>query len=248
MNPLELHEISETSLRILNPFTEDKLMLLGEVCHLEPGQRLLDLASGKGELLCRWAERFGIGGLGVDISTVFVPLARARAVELNVADRVEFVLADASTYEAEPHAFDVGTCIGATWIGSGPAGTVELLSRAVRPGGLVLIGEPFWHEPPPADVLAVESPDRPDEFVSLAETVERLTGSGGALVEMVIADHDSWDRYTASQFWTVEEWLRANPTHEHADAMRAFVDGARRNYLQYRRHYMGWGIFVLRLP
>jgi cyclopropane fatty-acyl-phospholipid synthase-like methyltransferase len=56
---LRHHEISEAGHRILNPFTEDKLMLLGEVCRLRGGQEQLDLACGKGEMLCRWAERFG---------------------------------------------------------------------------------------------------------------------------------------------------------------------------------------------
>ena len=34
---LRFHEIAEGDHRILNPFTHDKLMLLGEVCRLQPG-------------------------------------------------------------------------------------------------------------------------------------------------------------------------------------------------------------------
>lgn len=40
---LRYHEIAETNHRILNPFTDEKLMTLGAVCRLQPGQRLLDL-------------------------------------------------------------------------------------------------------------------------------------------------------------------------------------------------------------
>jgi len=40
---LRQHEIAEASHRILNPFTEEKLLLLGEVCRLRAGQRQLDL-------------------------------------------------------------------------------------------------------------------------------------------------------------------------------------------------------------
>lgn len=36
------------------------------------------------------------------------------------------------------------SCIGATWIGDGPGGTIELIRPLVRDGGLVLIGEPYW--------------------------------------------------------------------------------------------------------
>ena len=48
---LAQHEIAEAGHRILNPIDIDKLMLLGEVCRLGPGQRQLDLACGKGVFL-----------------------------------------------------------------------------------------------------------------------------------------------------------------------------------------------------
>ena len=76
MDVIEQHEIAEADHRILNPFTDEKLTLLGEVCRLRRGQRQLDLACGKGEMLARWAQRFGISGVGVDISGVFLDAAR----------------------------------------------------------------------------------------------------------------------------------------------------------------------------
>lgn len=57
--------------------------------------RVLDLASGSGEMLCTWARDHGVTGSGVDISTVFTEQARARADELGVADRVNFIHGDA---------------------------------------------------------------------------------------------------------------------------------------------------------
>jgi hypothetical protein len=48
---IEQHEIAEADHRILNPFTDGKLMLLGGVCRLGRTQRQLDLACGKGEML-----------------------------------------------------------------------------------------------------------------------------------------------------------------------------------------------------
>src|SRR5690606_8350733 len=65
---LRHHEIAEADHRILNPFTEEKLRLLGEVSRIGPGARILDLACGKGEMLCRWAADFGSAGHGVDLS------------------------------------------------------------------------------------------------------------------------------------------------------------------------------------
>jgi hypothetical protein len=71
--------------------------------------------------------------------------------------------------------------------------------------------------------------------------------AGAELVEMVLADGDSWDRYEASQWWTVERWLRDNPDHPDAGEMREYLVSSRRSHLQYQRRYLGWGVFVLRL-
>ena len=245
MDVLRQHEIAEANLRILNPFTGDKLMLLGEVCRLREGQRQLDLACGKGEMLCRWADRFGTGGLGVDISDVFLAAARARAEELGVTGRVRFEHGDAARAVPDTADFDVVSCIGATWIGDGVEGTIELMRPALRPGGLILIGEPYWIEPPPEgahQVLALGQ----ETFTSLVGTVERFEKAGLSLVEMVLADHDSWDRYRASQWWTTTEWLAANPDDPGAPAMRRRLVDERHAYLAVGRRVLGWGVFVLR--
>ncbi|WP_329130331.1 class I SAM-dependent methyltransferase [Streptomyces sp. NBC_01476] len=243
---LRHHEIAESGHRILNPYTEEKLMLLGEICRLQEGQRQLDLACGKGEMLSRWAQRWGTGGVGVDLSRTFLAAAEARAAELGVAGRVTFERGDAGAYRAEEGAFDVVSCIGATWIGGGFAGTVELLRPAMRPGGLMLIGEPYWTEPPPEEALeAVEA--EPDDFTSLAGTLDRIEAAGMELVEMVLADGDSWDRYAAGQWFTIDRWLRETP-RDHPDAadMRVFLEHSRRTHLTWARRYFGWGVFVLR--
>lgn len=44
---LRHHEIAEAGHRILNPFTDEKLMLLGQVCRVGEGTRVLDLACGR---------------------------------------------------------------------------------------------------------------------------------------------------------------------------------------------------------
>lgn len=63
---------------------------------------------------------------------------------------------------------------------------------------------------------------------------------------MVLADHHSWDRYVAAQWWTLREWLDANPEDPMAPDVRAYRDATRRSYLTYQRRYLGWGVFVLR--
>lgn len=92
----------------------------------------LDLCCGKGEMLCQWSAQAGLRGIGVDISLVFLEAARQRAVELDCANRITFVEADARMYAITPGAFDIVSCIVATWIGNGLVGTLKLMRRRAR--------------------------------------------------------------------------------------------------------------------
>lgn len=237
--------IRESSHRIHNPFTADKLATLGQALRLRPGLRALDLASGSGEMLCTWARDHGIAGIGVDLSTVFVEAARARAVELGVADRVEFIHGDAAGYVSD-EPVELASCVGATWIGGGVAGTVELLGRSLRAGGLMLIGEPYWRREPPDQetVEACEASSRAD-FDLLPELIERFGQLGYDVVEMVLADQDSWDRYQAAQWLNLRNWLDRNPDDELAAEVRTELTTGPAQYARYLREFLGWGVFAL---
>ena len=240
-----IYTIRQNSHRIINPFTPEKLATLGRAVGLRTGQSILDLCCGKGEMLATWARDHAISGIGVDISTVSLDAARERAAELQVADRVRFVHDDASGYvSAEP--VDVAACIGATWIGNGVAGTVALLERSLRPGGLMLIGEPFWRAEPRTQqaIEACHARSR-DEFETLPDLVTRFGDLGYDLVEMVLADEDSWDRYHAAQWLNIRTFLDANPDDELAPQLRAELTRLPMEHVRYARELLGWGVFAL---
>lgn len=237
--------IAESSHRIHNPVDSRKLADLGEALGLKPGQTMLDLASGSGEMLCTWARDHGIGGTGVDVSTAFTARAKARAAELGVADRCEFVHGDAAAHVAETPV-DIAACIGATWIGGGTAGTVALLEQSLQPGGLMLIGECYWRQDPPDEATVkgcyIESKE---SLHSLAGLIDHFDAIGYEVVEMMLADQDSWDRYAAASWINIRRWLDEHPGHDLADEMREKLDVGRRNHVRYQRDYLGWGIFAL---
>ena len=182
-----IFNITESAHRIHNPITPAKLATLGAALRLEAGTRVLDLGSGSGEMLCIWARAHGVIGTGIDMSQLFTEQAQRRAEELGVAAQVKFIHGDAAGYVSDEKV-GVAACVGATWIAGGVVGTIALLARSLRTGGIMLIGEPYWRQlPPTEDVARGCLAGSIADFLLLPELLASFGHLGYDVVEMVLA-------------------------------------------------------------
>jgi ubiquinone/menaquinone biosynthesis C-methylase UbiE len=111
---------------------------------IEPGMKVLDIGSGTGAVAFEAARLVGPTGsvLGLDIAEVPVRTANERAVRLGL-DNVSFQQADLATWQPEEtfDVFDVLTGRLITMYLPDPSTVIASLSRALRPGGIVLLQE-----------------------------------------------------------------------------------------------------------
>lgn len=238
--------IRESSHRIINPLSVEKLRQLGEALFIRGGSTMLDLGSGKGEMLCTWARDHKIRGVGVDISSVFTAKARARSVELGVSDRVKFVHANASEFIA-PEQVDIAACLGATWIGGDVPGTIELLQKSLKDDGIMLIGHPYWCQVPPSQE-AVEAcgAENNTDWLPLHGLIEQMQSLEYDVIEMMLADQHSWDRYVAAQWRNIREFVDQNPDDPLTPSFKDELRTSPVLHSRYQREYLGWGVFVLK--
>ena len=230
--------VAEHDHEVQNPTSPEKIRLLGERLRLGPESLVLDVACGKAGPAVLLASTFGCRIIGVERAAEFVEAARRHAAAAGVEGLVEILEGDAAAYAFEPGSFDVAMCLGASFVWHDLDGTLAALEPAVRSGGHVVVGEPFWRTwPLPEDV---------DDggYVPLRETVARFEAAGLALVSLIASSEDDWDSYESLHWRALEEWLAVNPDDPDAPAIRERHLRARDAYLRFERALFGWAIFV----
>jgi SAM-dependent methyltransferase len=245
MNIWKFYSVTHARHLICNPFSERKIDEVISLLGLPDHARLLDIACGKGEFLRRSALRWNCIGVGVDISPFFIADARENLRSDNLTDRVELIEANAQEYTPPAMPFDASVCLGATWIWNGFEGTLRALSTFTRPGGLVVVGEPFWKRPPSAGYL--EATKIPFEtYGTHIENVETGTKVGLSFLHAIVSSHDDWDRYEGYQWYAAEEYAQKHSDDHDASEILMRVRESRDHYLRWGRDEMGWAVYLFR--
>jgi demethylmenaquinone methyltransferase/2-methoxy-6-polyprenyl-1,4-benzoquinol methylase len=122
-----------------------------DLAQVGPGSRVLDVATGTGDLALELAGRVGPSGqvVAIDFSERMLELAREKAAGQPRAESIEFRAANALELPFEDHRFDAAT------VGFGVRNFSDLdrglreLARVVAPGGRVVILEMTTPQRPP---------------------------------------------------------------------------------------------------
>jgi SAM-dependent methyltransferase len=249
----KFYDITHRDHVLCNPTSVAKLDEVIGLIHLSPRPTVLDIACGKGEFLLRLAEapaaRSGGGfhGVGVDTSP-FVIAELEEAARLRVpAAKFELHQMDGADYRPEPGTFDLASCLGASWTFGGHRATLEALRDAARPGGQVLVGEPFWRTTPDAEYLA-SSGMRADEFGTHASNVETGVDVGLVPLLALVSNGDEWDRYETLQWRAAAMYAAAHRDDPDVPELLERVARSRHEYLHWGRDTLGWALYLFARP
>jgi SAM-dependent methyltransferase len=247
MDTWKFYDITHREHVICNPTSEEKLRRLVELLRLPTEAQVVDIACGKGEFLIHLAEAYRVRGAGIDISPFHVADARSRLARRAPAAGITFTQMNGADFRPDaPHSLDLASCIGASWVFGGHAATLEALISMVKPGGWVIVGEPYWLQEPSEDYLEASGVAREDfgSHSSNAETGERR---GLDLVYTIVSSQEDWDRYEGLQWYATDEYARNHPDDSDLAELVERVGRARAAYLRWGRDTLGWAIYMFRL-
>ncbi|MCL6605338.1 MAG: class I SAM-dependent methyltransferase [Paenibacillus sp.] len=230
-----------------NPMSEAKLDQVLSLLQLQPGARVLEIGSGHGELARRLVHQYDTELHAVENSTYAIEEAKQRTSENAPESRIQWIQQDASTYlsDVEDGFYDAAICIASCHGLGSMEVTLRHLSRVVRSGGSILIGEGYWKKKPdPSYLGALRSEEH--ELLHYDSTV--LLGERFGLTPLwsSVANEDDWDRFEWNYSLAIEQYCQNHPEDPNVKEMRSKICDWRRTYLTWGRDTLGFGLFLYR--
>jgi hypothetical protein len=142
---------------------------------------------------------------------------------------------------ADARDYDAVMCLGASFVWGGLPGTLAALDPAVRAGGWIAVGEPYWRTWPLPEKA---EPDEGEDFLPLPDTMERFHEAGLEVVTLIDSSLDDWDRYESLHWLAAEEWLAKHADEPDAEEVRILTQRFRDRYLRWQCDLLGWAIIV----
>ena len=246
MDIWKYYDITHKKHSDLNPMSKDKLDKLFSLLDLMPNSRVLDIGCGKGESLIRLAELFNISGTGVDRSPYFSKDCKENMDERVPSSDIKILEMDGAKYKPNVNeTYDLSMCLGASWIYNGYKGTVEALKKMTKPGGFIIVGEPYWLKEPCAEYLKM-SGIKKEEFNSHYKNVDVGEEEGLYCVYNLASNLDDWDHYETLQWLATMDHITDHPDDQDNPELLKKVKKAKMEYLLYGRDTLGWAIYVFK--
>lgn len=221
---------------ILNPILPESVLRLGKLLDLRPGQRVLDLACGKGGVSLPFVYTYKVKLIGVDMMPDYIREAWSRAEYSGVYEHCEFINGDAAEFAAaNKDQWNAVLILGAlSCIWPDPDEGLAAARRLVCPGGHLVIGSAY---------RLSEGEYTPEEPFESREATENRLKKIGEIVDVIDDGLPGWDAYWTPQKKSIDRFREKNPDNQ---ILIAFLDGWVRQH-EWERANIGFGVWVIRV-
>lgn len=232
-----------------NPFFPETIHRLIDALWFPQEPLLLEVGCGHGALLKKLLSTFGGKVEGVEIDPKAVQAAKERLSD--ALERVHFHQKPFLECGFSENSFDGCFSLGATHAFGDTGEALDQaflqLKQLTKPGGLIVLGDGYWKEPPPEAYIEATGLS-PDELRSHQENIALASKHGLELVYAIRASEAEWDHFEGSFWMKAERERLQDPEDEQkqqkADRIRKWRDA----YLKWGCETMGFALYVFVVP
>jgi SAM-dependent methyltransferase len=240
-----LIESEDLGLEILHPGGLEITKELADLCHIDRGTIVLDVASGTGESACYLVQNLSCQVTGVDISDQLIKRAIRKAIERGLI--IEFKRGNAHNLSFDDNTFDAVISECTTSLLDKEQAIREMV-RVAKPGGYVGIHDIYWKEGTP-ERLKQRLEEIEDERPETLEGWKKLFMNAG-LGDVITVDKSylipDWEKDIRKEIGVLAQlkiFLRT---------IKKWGFSGFRNILEsmkiFQSQYMGYSIIVGRKP
>jgi len=247
MNRFRFTTLAHRDHLFCSPMSSARVDELVELLDLPASSRVLDVGCGKAEFLLRAVQRHAATGVGVDPNGDFLRVARTTAGARGLAERMEWHEAPVADLALEPASFDLAICLGSSHAFGNFAQALAALAALVRPGGQVLMADPYWRQEPAPDFLAFLKASANTHLTHAGNEAAGLA-LGLAPLYSGVSNADEWDHYEGLFCRAVERFAQEHPQDPDAASYRERIRAWRDCYRRWSRDTMGFGFYLFLKP
>ena len=247
MNQAKYSAISHRDLSICNPLSEAKIEQAIQLLAMRPTERAIDFGAGKGEFLIRLIERYGASATAVELENSQISELPGLLQKRISPEKVSVVLKDAKRYIVEDlgSPYDVGICVGSTHALGGYGKTLDALQQAVKPKGLLLIGDLYWKKSPSPEFLEFLGGNETDQGTHEGNILE-AEKRGLVPLWSCVTSEDDFDTYEWRTSKAIEDYVNEHPDDPDREDLLERVQHWRHATLKWGRDTWGFGLYLFR--
>lgn len=233
--------------KFYNPISEAKVERILNIVNLKPLDKVVDIGSGKCEILIRLIEKYDIIGTGIELYEGFIKEAQLNANGRISNENLILVNEDAKEIisNSVDSQYDMGICIGSTHALGGLEATIKELKKCVKNGSYIVIGEGYWKGKPSCEYLNVLGANESD-LNSHYGNIQIAEELGLISLWSTVASEDDWDEYECLYSMSIENYCYENPEDTDYKEMLQKIRDWRKTYFSMGRDTLGFGLYLFR--